>query len=100
MSATQMASVVQFPHPGGEHVPPKGGVVMPWNTGSHRRKFLSAGGTCTDDTGRVKSGTIAFRGEWESPSRVRQEFSPTAGIPHSLHEPLPPNDVPAGFRQN
>ena len=73
---------------------------MPWNTGSHRRKFLSAGGACTDDTGRVKSGTIAFWGEWESPSRVRQKFSPTAGLPHYLHEPLPPNDVPAGFRQN
>ena len=100
MSVTEAASVVQFPHPGGEHVPPKSSPIMRWNTGSHRRKFLSADGVWIDDTGRLESGTIAFWGEWEAPSRVRQTFPRAAGLPRYLHEALPATDPPAGFRQN
>jgi hypothetical protein len=36
------AAIVQFPHPGGEHIPP--GSHMGWNTGLHRRKFLVSPG--------------------------------------------------------
>ena len=55
MTEAKMASVVQFPHPGPEHKPPPAG-DMPWNTGSHRRKFLRAGGQWIDDRGAQHQG--------------------------------------------
>lgn len=76
---------VQFPHPGGEHIPH--GPEMGWNTGDHARKFLKARGTyLADDV--IRSGPLAFWGEWEPQSRIVETFPRKhQGLPRVLHEP-------------
>jgi hypothetical protein len=78
--------VVQFLHPGAEHIPPANG-QMAWNTGAHRRKFLSASGSATD--GRdVFDTELVFWGEWEPDSRVVETYpEPVLDGPRWLHEP-------------
>ena len=51
--------VVQFLHPGREHIPDVGVSVMGWNRGAHRRKFLRTPGRCLDSYGAVRSGKLS-----------------------------------------
>lgn len=86
--------VVQFLHPGGEHVP-DGGPHMPWNTGPHRRKFLINPGEYVvgNDLSRTHHAELTFWGEWEPQSEVTPFGPPYSGAPQYLHRPyyvLPP----------
>src|SRR5688572_5161536 len=75
---------VQFPHPGREHV--AHGPEMAWNTGNHARKFLKARGKYLAD-GVIRSGPVAFWGEWEPQSRIVEAFPlERLGLPRALHE--------------
>ena len=67
--------VVQFPHPGREHNP-KDAPVMPWNAGSHARKFMRSPGRLVDRDGVAHDGSAVFWGEWEPPSRVVDRWAP------------------------
>lgn len=95
-----MPSFVHFPHPGPEHVPD--GDDMPWNRGSHARKFmLTEGRYLWDPTGSDEKGDVVFWGEWEGPSRVVRRWQPDGELPRFLHRPFweVPN-LPPGPRQN
>jgi hypothetical protein len=77
---------VQFMHPGGEHVPDRDG-LKGWNTGPHRRKFLTAPGRYLE-AGATRSDELVFWGEWEPQSRViRTYHDPMPGGPRCLFEP-------------
>lgn len=92
------AMFVQFPHPGQEHHPP--GETMPWNLGSHRRKFLHSSGRLVDLDGRHRSACMVFWGEWEAPSRIVRRWPAGGALPRALHLPYwfrPASDSP---RQN
>ena len=95
---TNTAFFVQFPHPGGEHVP--SGAEMPWNTGSHRRKFLVSPGLYDDGNGRSQDGELVFWGEWEPPSRVERRWPAQGRLPRVLHRPFWSNPSTDAFRQN
>jgi hypothetical protein len=73
-------------HPGGEHSPDIGN-ARTWNTGDHKRKFMTNAGEYIDG-GRRKRGEIVFRGEWEPESEVvtRVEKPVTEG-PRYIHRP-------------
>jgi len=89
---------VQFPHPGGEHIPP--GDDMPWNIHPHRRKFLVSRGRYIDEDSRAGSAVLTLWGEWEPPSRVVRRWPKNGRLPRVLHRPYwvrPAKDV---FRQN
>lgn len=93
------AAIVQFPHPGGEHVPP--GSHMGWNTGPHQRKFLLSDGHFVDDVGTdPQGGQLVFWGEWEPPSRVARRWPARHGLPTVLHEPYWSPPTGEGMRQN
>jgi hypothetical protein len=77
--------LVQFPHPGSEHEPR--GPVMDWNRHAHARKFLKATGRYIAD-GAMRSGSLAFWGEWEPQSRVVETFPAADAQPRWLHEPF------------
>lgn len=87
-SADHARYVVQFPHPGHEHIP--GGTEwMPWNPRQkHARKFLRSRGrfVAKDDT--VSEGSLVFWGEWEPPSRVIARWPRSGRLPRFLHEPV------------
>jgi len=92
------ATVVQFNHPGGEHVPR--GNAMAWNTGPHKRKYLLARGAIVAPDGVVEfEGPLAFWGEWEPPSRVANRWPRQPGLPTVLHDPWW-GSPPPGERQN
>lgn len=95
-----MAAIVQFPHPGGEHVPSTD--LMPWNVDRHRRKFLRSPGVVVDGDGQqVQQCEIAFWGEWEAPSRVVRRWPRGPGRePRVLQEPLWHEPKGSAFRQN
>lgn len=78
--------IVQFPHPGGEHVPKDS--EMGWNDGRHRRKFLINRGR-TVDRQRLTTyeGLLTFWGEWEPPSTIKQRWKHRDQFPTVLHEP-------------
>ncbi len=78
--------VVQFPHPGPEHNP-KDATVMPWNAGSHARKFMRSPGRLVDGDGTAHEGSVVFWGEWEPLSRVVDRWAPDGRKPRFLHEP-------------
>lgn len=78
-------AIVQFPHPGGEHVPP--GSHMGWNSGSHKRKFLVSPGRFIDAAGQVHADRLVFWGEWEAQSRVVHRWPAQPDRPTVLHEP-------------
>lgn len=95
---TDKAFIVQFPHPGGEHRPKTD--VMPWNTGSHRRKFMTTEGNYSDGSGSLKAGQLVFWGEFEGHSRVIARWEEQDPLPMVLHAPFlgtPPSGV---VRQN
>lgn len=78
--------IIQFPHPGGEHVPR--GDEMPWNIRRHQRKFLINHGQTVDALGRVQyEGPLTFWGEWEPPSTIQQRWTRQGDMPTVLHEP-------------
>lgn len=93
------AAIVQFPHPGGEHVP--AGAVMGWNRGNHRRKFLVSPGRCVEDVdGTPTGGELVFWGEWEAQSRIVERWPRRAGLPTVLHAPFWEPPTFEGMRQN
>ncbi len=94
------ACVVQFPHPGLEHKPPKGAAVFPWNLGRHGRKFLRAPGRLLADDGALRHTDVVFWGEYEAASRVLCRWSPTGELPTALHEPLLTTPPDSPKRQN
>ena len=78
--------IVQFPHPGGEHVPKND--EMGWNTGRHQRKFLLISGRIVDSAGVAQyEGPLTFWGEWEPPSTIKQRWMRESRLPTVLHEP-------------
>lgn len=94
-----LAAIVQFPHPGGEHVP--NGDVMDWNVDLHRRKFLTRPGrrVCVDGTTEAEE-ELVFWGEWEAPSRVVRRWRRQDGLPTVLQDPFWTRRDGTGFRQN
>ncbi|HEX6237741.1 MAG TPA: hypothetical protein VFZ68_11135 [Acidimicrobiales bacterium] len=90
----EQAAIVQFPHPGGEHVPDSR--VMPWNRGTHRRKFLTSPGEYVDADGGRHRDDLVFWGEWEAQSRIVTRWDRQPGLPTVLHEPCwsPPDYQP------
>src|SRR6266498_317400 len=96
---TGLLAVVQFPHPGREHDPPRVG-VMPWNRDSHRRKFLRTEGWYVDASGAQCSTRLVFWGEWEAPSLVVERWTGSGDLPRWLHEPRWERPGWAGPRQN
>jgi hypothetical protein len=78
--------IIQFPHPGGEHVPK--GDEMGWNTGRHQRKFLLSSGRIVDSAGVAQyEGPLTFWGEWEPPSTIMQRWARESRLPTVLHKP-------------
>ena len=68
-------SVVQFTHQGKEHklTPAEKKtkpIIMEWNQGQHRRKFLRAKGQCVEDETLSPKKDLLFWGEWEPYSEV------------------------------
>lgn len=103
--ASDIAYFVQFPHPRDEP-PARGfiwvpvtqsrhhrdeaiprGRVMPWNTGSHCRKFLISAGRYIDDRHDVRAGELLFWGEWEPPSDIVTTWRAGGRLPRALHRP-------------
>lgn len=77
---------VQFIHPGGEHRPDRDG-HKEWNTGQHRRKFLTSRGRYMQG-GEMRADDVVFWGEWEPQSRVVREYpDEQPGGPRFLYEP-------------
>lgn len=89
---------VQFPHPGAEHNPP--GTRMPWNTGEHRRKFLTSPGRFVDGDDEVTDGDLVFWGEWEAPSEIVDRWPTSGRLPRYLHRPYWARPANSGWRQN
>lgn len=80
---------IQFIHPGLEHGSDRGSAIRSWNTGMHRRKFLTTAGRIHAD-GAERESRLLFWGEWEAPTRVIARFPRSSnGCPRFLHEPLP-----------
>jgi hypothetical protein len=92
--------IVQFPHPGGEHVP--GSDDMAWNQQpGHKRKYLTARGRTVDPAGAATAeGQLVCWGEWEPPSRVVHRWAPSPDLPTVVHEPFWTSPGPPGGRQN
>lgn len=93
--------VVQFMHPGREHVPPADRPVIGWNVREHRRKFLRTAGRCLDNGGSIRSKRVSFWAEWEAQSRVVERHPDLSGpMPRFVQEPI--LAVPQGMpvRQN
>jgi len=81
--------VVQFVHPGREHVPPADRPIMAWNVCEHRRKFLRTAGRCLDNGGSIRSQTVSVWAEWEAQSRVVERHpGPSGPMPRFVHEPI------------
>jgi hypothetical protein len=96
-----MPRIVQFPHPGAEHVP--SGAVMPWNQDpGHKRKYLISPARLVDASGATQhDGDVAFWGEWEAPSTIVHRWdTPVAELPSAVHEPYWTSPGPGGGRQN
>ena len=91
--------VVQFPHPGAEHRIGDD-ERMPWNTGSHARKFLRSAGRAVDESGRVRAAELDFWGEWEAPSRIIERWPSEGRLPQLLHVPIWERPSSMSYRQN
>ena len=69
-----MKTIIQFPHPGGEHNNKTG---TKWNTGSHKRKYLKVKGSYLKTlSSKPIKDTVYFWGEWEAQSHV----TPISGV--------------------
>jgi hypothetical protein len=83
--------IVQFIHPGGEHGADRwnrGVGWKDWNCGDHKRKFLLADGSWTENPQKPPTnGKIMFWGEWEPQSRVNRLNPQTELHPQHLHSP-------------
>lgn len=81
--------VIKFLHPGSEWAlkhTPKGG-ELPWNYGSHKRKYFEWSGSYLDQVGApVSRQLLHFWGEWEAPCKVLQTFPKET--PKALHQPI------------
>lgn len=77
---------VQFFHSGSEYKQSSDSGVMPWNEGTHHRKFLCAKGDYVRDGKRVEKSSLCFWGEWEPTS----EFNKTGRSkpPFYTHRPF------------
>jgi|JFJP01.1.fsa_nt_gi hypothetical protein len=86
-----MKSIIQFPHPGGEHNAKTG---IKWNTSSHKRKYLKVEGSYLKNlSSKPIDGTVYFWGEWEAPSKA----TPTgkkSPLPKFIFEPCYTLTVP------
>lgn len=83
---TPARRIIQFPHPGGEHVPK--GNEMPWNLDHHQRKYLVNAGRTVDGRGKTEyEGLLTFWGEWEPPSEVKERWNQRGQLPTVVHEP-------------
>lgn len=95
----RVAAIVQFPHPGGEHVP--SGEVMGWNTRDHQRKFLVSPGLFVNDIDDIPTADeLVFWGEWEARSRIIQRWPRHPELPTVLHAPFWSPPAFDGTRQN
>lgn len=94
----QTALFVQFPHPGGEHLPADD--EMQWNVDAHGRKFLRATGSYADAEGVSFHRELVFWGEWEPPSRIAQRWPANGALPRALHVPYWTRPGGSSFRQN
>lgn len=92
------AFFVQFPHPGGEHRTVLD--EMPWNRGSHRRKFMRSAGRYINRAGEVRAGDLTFWGEWEPPSLIESRWPRDGQLPRALHIPYWRRPADDGPRQN
>lgn len=77
--------VVQFMHPGPEHLPDRRTSASTgwkdWNRGAHKRKFLLSEGAWTPEPQTPpREGKVAFWGEWEPQSECT--LLPISGDPH------------------
>lgn len=91
----QRLSVVQFTHQGKEHkltpaekktIP----IIMEWNTGPHRRKFMRAKGQTVVNNHLSPTKDLLFWGEWEPYSQVELlKTKPTLWtMPSMVHRPF------------
>jgi hypothetical protein len=71
---------------------------MKWNEGDHGRKFMCSPGRYVDGGGPIEA-KLTFWGEWEPPSDVVREWSPSGSLPRFLHAPIWNKSGPLG-RQN
>jgi len=97
---SEIARIVQFPHPGPEHAPP--GDLMMWNTSpGHKRKYLVSPGKTVDMSGATTGeGELLFWGEWEPPSYIAHRWTRMAELPTVVHEPYWTSPGPPAGRQN
>ena len=72
---------------------------MPWNQGSHARKYMIADGEY-GDMSSSSTGELVFWGEWEGPSRVLKRWDKADELPRYLQEPYWDSPTVEGFRQN
>lgn len=82
----EAVALVQFLHPGSEHRPDGPG-HRSWNTGMHRRKFMTAEASFNDGDA-WRDGLVTLWGEWEPPSRVAAMYPRDGELPRFLHEPV------------
>ena len=108
-------AVVQFPHPGPEHLTDNNGAAfgnavarnvvihsgyIPWNDGDHRRKFFSHKGNYVDSNKQLfQNKNIYFWGEWEAPSKFKHLVCNGPDTPHFGHNQLYAHD-PASYLLN
>ncbi len=93
-------NVVQFTHPGGEHVlsrnEKKVGNIKGWNYDGHKRKFMKTTGSCLDDKDQLLvEQNLLFWGEWEPTSSVSPVTQcPGNGVmPTLVHTPFLQTDT-------
>ena len=102
-----MITFVQFIHPGEESRPTgrSESDLIPWNHGSHKRKFLCQPGWYMDNDQLVHD-ELTFWGEWEPQSHFTRIDNPVEdGGPHFIHRPVldlnePKRDTLKRCRQN
>ena len=94
---------VQFIHPGEESRPmgQNSEGLIPWNHGSHKRKFLCHPGWYMDN-GRLVHDDLTFWGEWEPQSLFMRIDNPkeNKSLPHVIHHPVLNLNEPKRGRQN
>ena len=80
-----MPSIIQFPHPGGEHTEKSGTV---WNKGNHKRKYIKIKGSYLDDLlAEPITNIIYFWGEWEAQSKCIHIDGNNSPLPKYIFEP-------------